>query len=146
MYIMPAKRMHTLIAQTVASDVETDLSLIAKNHEARRNFLLERVDCCVDLQTLQDATCLILSELDINLSPEALNHITKLFPALRINLSEYGVADTETAELLLDAIYSFFVGCHSPDFGDVPEGDRILKEYLHDRAKAAGYEVILCQD
>lgn len=146
MYIMPAKRMHTLIAQTITSDVETDLSLIAKNHEARRNFLLERVDCCVDIQTLQDATCFILSELDINLNPEQLNRITKLFPVVRIKLSEYGVGDTETAEALLDCIYSFFVGCYAPTFGDNIEGDRILKEYLHDRAKAAGYEVILCQE
>lgn len=145
MIVIPAKQLHTILAREKGSVLETDLGLITQNHEARRDFLLERVYSEVSRETLEAATCFILSETDINFSPETLNRILKLFPVTRINLAEYGLGDTETAEGLLDATYTFFIGCPAPTFGDTPEGDTLLKDYLHERAIAAGYEVILSE-
>lgn len=146
MYIMPAKKAHDLIAKEIFTDGEGALPLIASNHRRSVEFVLEHVKKPVPVEYLQDATCFILSELDINLNPEQLTEILQLFPSIRCRLAAYSANDTEVAEGLLDAVYAFFVGCRAPTFGDCLQHDRILKEYLHDRAKAAGYEVVLCQE
>lgn len=79
---------------------------------------------------------------DISFTPEQVRVIVEMSPSFRIKLAEYdGLADTEVADMALDALGSFLLHSTWPTYGDQVEPEGFLA-LIKKQALALGYVVI----